>query len=87
MDGFTACLEKALQREWPGREHRYCDFEELLRKETISAQQLKRLRKDWDSSRSQFNQWIGNFRVLFKELNCEYQLSCVDYFRPIAMVE
>lgn len=63
------------------------DFEELLRKGTVSEQQLKSLRKDWDSSRSQFNQWIGNFRALFKALNSEHKLSCVDYFRPIAMVE
>ncbi len=48
---------------------------------------LKRLRKDRDSSRSQFNQWIGNFRGLFKVLNSEHHLSCVDCFRPLAMVE
>jgi len=62
------------------------DLEKVFLLQECSDQDKKRLRKEWDSSKTRFNQWVSDWRGLFKELNHTHELNCVEYFRPLEMV-
>jgi len=63
------------------------DLEELLRNEEVTKQDRLRILKEWDSSKNHFNQWIDKWRTLFKEINKTTEVQCVDYFRPLEMLD
>jgi hypothetical protein len=63
------------------------DIEKTFLLEEVEEQDRKRLRKEWDSAKTGFNQWVSDWKILFKELNHSHKLGCVEYFRPLELVE
>jgi len=69
---FAECIER--------------DLEEFIRKGELTDQEKNRLTKEWGSAKDSFNQWIDNWRTLFKEINKTTNVKCVEYFRSLEMI-
>ena len=80
-------LSKAISESTKLAEEVQRDLEEAFRLEKVTEQKAISLRKQWDSSKTHFNQWVSDWQSLFKELNHAHGLNCVEYFRPLEMVE
>jgi len=70
---LAECVEKDLERVFELSE---CD-----------ERSKKELRKQWDLSRTYFNQFMANWKQLLKEINVTADANCVVYFRQLEMVE
>lgn len=84
---LVSSLSKALSETAKLGEKAERDIQHLLKNCSLSEGEKLQLRKDWDKSKNHFNSWINSFSALSKEINKSTGTSCVDYFRPLEIVE
>ena len=78
-------LSKAIYEASRLAEQAERELEQLLGQELTDARR-QAIKKNWDSARAHFNQWIEKWRTLFKEVEKTTHVECVQYFRPLEMI-
>lgn len=79
-------LSKAISEATKLGEQAERELQQLLEKQQLSDAQRQAIKKNWDSARNHFNQWIDKWRTLFKEVEKTAHVECVQYFRPLEMI-
>lgn len=79
-------LSKAIYQTTKLAEEAERELHDLLLRGDLSEGDKKEIRKNWDSARNQFNQWIDKWQILFKEVGKTANVSCVQHFRPLEMI-
>jgi hypothetical protein len=84
---FLESLSKAVSELAKLAEQVERDLDFVLRNISVTDQERKTLRRDWDSSKSHFNQLMDEWQRLFGEVNHVGGAQCFTYFRRLEMVE
>ncbi len=79
-------LSKAIYQATRLAEQAERELHDLLQRGDLTEGDVKEIRKNWDSARNHFNQWIDKWQILFKEVGKTANISCVQYFRPLEMI-
>jgi len=57
-----------------------------LMQDELPENEKRRIQKDWDAARGQFNQWIDKWQTLFKEVEKSAAEMKAYYVRPLGMI-
>ncbi|MBD3812768.1 MAG: hypothetical protein IE917_11200 [Betaproteobacteria bacterium] len=79
-------LSKAIYEASKLAEQAERELQQLLGHEQLTDAQRQTIKKNWDSARTHFNQWIEKWRALFREVEKTAHVECVQYFRPLEMI-
>jgi hypothetical protein len=79
-------LSKAIHQATRLAKQAESELHELLQRTDLTENDKREIRKNWDSARNHFNQWIDKWQILFREVSKTANVSCVQYYRPLEMI-
>lgn len=83
---LVGSLSKAIDQATKLAEQVERELNDLLQREDMTEGDRREIRKNWDSARNYFNQWIDKWQILFKEVGKTANVNCVQHFRPLEMI-